>query len=577
MKKAQLTIFIIIGLLLLLSVGLVIYFTTQQITKPIEEEVIMPEDVRPVYEFVQACADDIAREGLGILGLQGGFIRLPGIIERTPSAYVPLDTLGAFKVPLWYYEGEDRTPSIGYMEREISRHVNERLRECAEGFQTFQGRMSVAEEGNVTTRTTIADDQVILRISWPLALTAADRTTRISEFVVRLPVKLKQMWELANATMGYENIATPFENLTIDLMAADSEHVPLDGFTIECGTKTWRLPAIHDRVERLLYYNIPQTRIKGTQHAPFSASTGTYEALRREHARMIRELEQGKTPAAPKTQAPDDAFHYFKTFLDVGARESDLKAGFEFQPAWGMQFSAQPNDGPVLKSNSGKGAGKFLRFLCINQWHFTYDIIYPIKVSIRDDNAFGGEGYLFQFAFPVLIDDNAPAREAFGLKAFQSVDFGAPEFCTTYGDKTADIRAFGPVPGGVQLELADARITYKCLTEECELGTTSAEGGIYRLLTPLPRGCTNPFITAAKDGYLPETAQLTSDRLDLALTPLQDLQLKFEVYPYHGQTNTWGDPRPPKPEERISVQVSMVNRTFDTTTLTQYCSCATTR
>lgn len=564
MKKGQLTIFIIIGLILLISAGLVVYLTTKKIVKPIEEQVIVPEDARPVYEFVQGCANDIAREGLQLLGLQGGFIKLPGIIERTPTAYIPIDTMNLFKVPLWYYEGEDRTPSLGFMERELARHVNENMESCTGEFEPFKGRFAVNREGNVSARTIITDDEVILRITWPLALAASDRTTRIQDFIVRMPVRLKQMWELANATLAAENTGTFFENATIDLMAADNDNIPLDGFTIECGTKRWRIPEVRDRLEQILYYNIPTTRVQNTQYFPFTASKSTYEALHKDYLRMTKELEQGQEMKPPKTPAPDDAYQYFKLFLNAGVKPTDLKVGFEYQPAWGMALNAQPSEGSTLKSNMGKGPGRFLRFLCINQWHFAYDIIYPVKATIRDDKAFADQGFTFQFAFPVLINDNAAERIQFGLRRFQSIDYGAPEFCVTYGDKLADIRALGAIEDvPVLMELPDAEVTYKCFDQECELGTTGDSGGAYRLETYLPRGCTNPFITITKDGYLPATAQLLTDRLDLKMTKLQDMNLTFVVHPYESRSKTWGAIRPLKPNERVSLSVSLVNKTFD--------------
>lgn len=564
-KRGQLTMFIIIGLILLVSASIVVYLTTQKVVKPVEEEVIVPENIRPVYEFVQACTQDIAKEGIGLLGLQGGFIQLPGIIDRTPTAYIPADTMNVIKVPLWYYEGEDRTPNIGFMEREISRHLNQNLKDCTGTFEAFGEQFRVVEEGNVSTKTIIVDNEVLVRITWPLAITSGERTTRIKDFVVRLPVKLKQIWQLANATMSAENEKNLFEEATIDLMAADQEKIPLDGFTIECGVKRWRISEIQDRLETLLYYNIPTARVAGTYYFPFSADKSTYDTLDKEYQRMTKELEQqDKILKTPKIDAPDDAFSYFKLFFDVGVRASDLMVGFEFQPSWGMQLNAQPNEGPVLKSNTGRGAGKFLRFMCMNQWHFTYDIIYPVKVTIRDEQAFGGEGFLFQFGFPVLINDNAAERVAFGYRRFQSLDFGSPEFCTTYGNTLYDIRALGAVEGvPVLMELPDAQVTFKCFDQECDLGKTSAEGGIYRVNTYLPRGCAHPFITVSKEGYLETTKQLLTDRLDVELKKLQDMKLKFVVHPYHGPTQTWGQTRELKKDERVSLQVNVVNATFD--------------
>jgi hypothetical protein len=403
-----------------------------------------------------------------------------------------------------------------------------------------------------------------VRVTWPLVLATPERTTRIKDFIIRLPVRLKQMWELANATLAAENQHAMLENLTIDLMAADRSHIPLDDFSVECGVKRWSLPEIQQRLQRLLYYNIALTRIKNTAAWPFSASTSTYEGLRKEAARMTRELEQDKIPTLSK-QAPEDAFQYFRQTYDVGARPTDLVLGIEYQPEWGMYLNADPHDGTVLKSNSGRGQG-MLNYLCINQWHFSYDIIYPVKVSIRDNKAFAGQGFVFQYAFPVIINHNAPERVAFGYRRFETQDFGAPEFCTTYGDNLVDVHVLGELEGvPVLFELDGANITYRCFTQECDLGATKDEGGIYRLLTHLPRGCTNPLLTATKTGYLPATRQLRSgtDRIDIPLKKLQEFQPHFVVHPYHGASNTWGVPRELTSNERVSMRISLLNSTFE--------------
>jgi hypothetical protein len=115
------------------------------------------------------------------------------------------------------------------------------------------------------------------------------------------------------------------------------------------------------------------------------------------------------------------------------------------------------------------------------------------------------------------------------------------------------------------MELADAQLTYSCFNQQCELGTTQAIDGIYRYLGYLPAGCTNPLITASKEGYLAATAQLTTDRLDIILKKLQDLELKITVHPYHSSTKTWATPRPLKENERVSLQASLINSTFDQT------------
>ncbi len=535
-KKGQLTLFAIIGIVLLLTAGIVIYFTTKKISAPLEE-IIAPEDVKPVHGYVSACLYDVGREAVTLLGQQGGYIYIQAEIEKTPTSYIPLDSFNMFKIPYWYYEGEDRVPTLAQMQGEASRYVKENIRRCTGDFSGFAKIYTVAEKGGILPETLFAEEEVIIRLKWPLDVATAEKTTSLKEYAARLPVRLKQMWELANRTMAYENKNEFFENLTVDLMAADDK-IPMDGLTFSCSAERWHLREVRERLEKVLYYNLPFVRVENTQFIPFMEKRSAYEKLAVERERMIKDLEAGKGLREPK-HTPSDAFEFFRMKLDVDIAPNDLKAGFQYLPEWGMALNAQPNDGGVLSSNLAKGASRFLRFLCINQWHFAYDVIYPIKMTIKDESAFKNEGFIFQFAFPVLINDNEGERKFFGLRRFEPVEFDT-EFCNNVGAQFADIRVKGYSTGDLfAAELHGVNITYKCFNQECALGPTQADEGYYRLRTLLPGGCTNPFITASKEGYLPKTAQLTEERLDMTLTKLKKMNLSIIVHPYFAQAEQW--------------------------------------
>lgn len=71
-KRAQVTIFIIIGIILLLSTVLVIYLVSRQSVKPLEEAIIVPESAKPVHEFITGCLEQTSKRGVALLGQQGG-------------------------------------------------------------------------------------------------------------------------------------------------------------------------------------------------------------------------------------------------------------------------------------------------------------------------------------------------------------------------------------------------------------------------------------------------------------------------------------------------------------------------
>ncbi len=190
MRRAQLTVFVIVGLVIMLSAATVLYYASKRI--PIEEILLVPTEAKPVHDFVTNCIDIVAREAIERLGTQGGYINLPGIIAKTPNSYIPVDSSAVFKTPLWYYEGEDRTPSIQDIEQDISAYITAQLRTCTREF-TAHPQFIIAEQANTTTATTLTEEDVRIKVIWPLLLTKGQTTTSIKDFAVKEQVKLKKI------------------------------------------------------------------------------------------------------------------------------------------------------------------------------------------------------------------------------------------------------------------------------------------------------------------------------------------------------------------------------------------------
>ncbi len=561
-KRGQVTIFIIIGIILLLSVAVGIYFYGKRVTEPIKRVVAVPEDAQQVYDYVATCVNQIGKDGLILQGTQGGYINIPPIIEKNPNSFVAADPAGIAKTPLWYYEGEERTPSLEFMQRELAVYVKQNLPQCV-NFESFAQHLKITPKSDILPVITYTDEEVIIEIKWQLDIAVQDRFVQLNEFVVSFPLKFKAMYELAKQTMETENKQGWFENLTIDLMSANSK-IPFTGMDISCGTKKWYMQDIKKELKRVLYYDLPLIRVANTNYPAPLAPLKTYTRLKSDAVDIRKDLENGKEPKWP-TDAPADVFEMNRMMFDAGVKKTDLKAAFTYLPNWQLLVNAQPSSGGVLSTANAKGARKYLRFLCINQWHFTYDVIYPVKMQIKDDTAFNGEGFVFQMAFPVIIDDNEEARTFFGIRKFVIPDAGT-DFCTNFGTQSVDVRAKGFVEGGLIAEdLEDTNITYTCVSQECLLGKTISDGsGIIRLNTYLPEGCANPLLTAKKEGYLPGKKYGTG-ALDIMMTKLKRLPYTITIHPYDSINKRWLADiynRLPK-TMHATVAISLRNESFD--------------
>lgn len=562
MKRGQITVFVILGLLILIAVSVYWYSTYVRVVEPVLVEEKVPREIVPVYEFIRSCLQSVAKEGLLAMGFQGGFISIPPVIDRNHRAFLQLDPSGVAKIPFWFYEGEDRAPSISYMEKELGVFVRDSLQGCIGNFESLKPQFFVKSLEEIRPRVSFGQKDVVVEANWPLQIDTAGFSTKHDLFVARVDVPMRAVWELANSTIVAENKLQFFENLTVNLMAADPE-IPMDGLEFECGVKRWPLPVIRERLQDLLFYNIPSVRVENTNYVPFQASRRTYETVAKGRSKLLADLDAGKKPVFP-TDVPDDSYEFFNLLMHVGASPTDLKIGFSYDSEWGLLLNAKPREGFVLKSNLMRGPSKWLRYLCMNQYHFVYDIVYPVLVTIRSDDALRGEGYLFQFAFPVLVSENAGDRKFFGFRRFDSSEYPA-DYCERLTDRVVSLRAKGFVPGvPVALELDNANFSYQCRDEDCLLGSVQPQEGHYQLITRVPH-CGNPVIVANRDGYLSNKGVLIgSDReLELFLHKLGKFEVEVVKHKFFAEENRLASSEKLGKNEIVSVYVSLRNGTLD--------------
>ena len=109
-KKGQVTIFIILGILLLVITGVMFYFKTLTVTETFETEgrpvvATVPQEFIAIQEYTETCLSSISEQGIKILGQQGGHIYPTevgsySLIDPTNSDGI---VLGSLSVPYWHY------------------------------------------------------------------------------------------------------------------------------------------------------------------------------------------------------------------------------------------------------------------------------------------------------------------------------------------------------------------------------------------------------------------------------------------------------------------------------------------
>ena len=485
-KGGQVTLFIIIGIFLVVVSSGVFYVSQLIKQTAFEKEAIkaavVPEQFIPVQQFITGCIESTLNEAITILGLQGGFISVPA----RPYLYTKdklLDHLeifpgGSLRVPYWYYKTEnyiqtENIPTKKSMELALSDYIEDNLDYCLKGLNAFSVVGYSFDIPNIKTITTsITEETVQTVVDFPITAELKGIKFKIPRHYASIKAPLGRLYNLATTFFKKENEELVFEEKTLDLLTVYDE-IPFSGTDFDCKRKIWLKSETSKNLKDILAVNIENFKIKNTN----------YEAKEQKYYEL--ELDQ---------------------------KNKDVTATFRYSPNWPLELEISPSNGDLLKGDpvisEFKDATKFLStFFCLNNYHFVYDLAYPILVTLSKDS------YVFQFAFVVIIDNNQPRKDLTALEPLDS----SPDICKN-AITPINVYTYKRTADDSLEPLADASISIKCLTTTCDLGR--ATDGVLRVYAPQ---CLNALITGNKEGYNSAT-KTVSTNVESKIT------LSFEPY-----------------------------------------------
>lgn len=499
-KRGQTTVFIIVGLILLLSTGL--YFVVRHNLSSTED--ILTEETKPIKEFVEACLKRSLTDGIVKIGNRGGFLNYSPDIMLDPASRVQLLPSSDFFIPLWYYNKRSFVPPLQEYEStdysiasQISNFVSSDISSCLENYTNFTYKFEITETSRAVLNTVVSDKSVDAKLRLPLKIVekGTGREFKLTNFNANVNVKLKEIYELANKILTDENSKMFLENTLLDLMVIDRA-IPFTDIEFgKCDRLEWSKSKITKEVQDILYTNLPRIRVNNTDYQPFGFGE-EYERL-----------------------------HYLWHVSDQDF--SSLRTMFYYDKTWPITLNVRPSEGDALYSNFGEGDAKYImKSLCINMYHFSYDIETPVSTVIYDKTAFENTGFQFRFAFPLILDHNTPAKSQPVYSQFFTPSY-KEGFCSKKTDKVYRIMAVDSETGE---DLKDVNVSFTCLVYRCDLGQTKNNAGSYELITRLPSSCNIGTLTLEKEGYNKKEYRVTfseeSEDLVIDIDRLHDINIE---------------------------------------------------
>ena len=510
LKKGQVTVFIIIGIILVISVGIFIYLYQAEIIRPFEEVAVpsiakAPAEVQPIQDYVSICVEATARDALQRIGDYGGYMDgstfLYNSFIPTEGEAVQFSRDSDLIIPYWWFleSGNDCTGECRFsslrpelyrkagavsIEGQLDAYVNEHLEDCLAGFEPFTAQnFEITAIGDVETETTIAKEGVFFVVKYPLRITRADQIFTIKEYMAQMDVNLARIYELATDLTNLEAETGVVERFTVETVAAfsalDKDMLPPShDFDVQFGPGIiWFKSRIAEGIKEILTSYIPM-------------------------------LQVGNTRYYMPIKAPEDGVRDKELYENLYNRDmlipleknyQDLAASFTYLPWWNIYFDANC-EGEVCMPQSVSTALVFLQ-LGLHKYDFGYDISYPVLVEILDPDAFKGEGYSFKYFIEANVRNNAPMPSVF--EPLQPIELSLNSMLCDLNQRHS---------GNVTIFVKDARnkkgvdaalVGYTCGKESCMLGST-VNG---TLVTQLPR-CLGGMLSASKQEFLTKFSPL---------------------------------------------------------------------
>ncbi len=179
--QGQITLFIILGIVLAVGIGLVLSLkpSTDDLVRTIE----VPALLEPVYTHVEDCIRDTAVPALYLMGMQGGYI------------YITQEYVSTYYSDVAYSYLNDRSvmPTLKDMESQLETYMEEALPACP-NFNLFPD-LEISTE-NVTAGVKITTKGVVFNIEYPIVGVKGESSNEVKDFSMNIPIRLFHIYNV---------------------------------------------------------------------------------------------------------------------------------------------------------------------------------------------------------------------------------------------------------------------------------------------------------------------------------------------------------------------------------------------
>lgn len=190
-SKAQITLFLVLGVILLFVVGIGIYFISnlqkEKIVKKSEKAQQLNLETLPIKTYIDECIRKVAVESAYEFGQRQGYYDVPSPNLGTNSS----------NIAYYYFKSKNLVPQRHILEREFSKIVEENLLIDCTDFSIFDNLGFNVEFSDVNATAQIFENQIIINVDYPLSIIKGATINSIDKFTYTLPFRVGHIIDIS--------------------------------------------------------------------------------------------------------------------------------------------------------------------------------------------------------------------------------------------------------------------------------------------------------------------------------------------------------------------------------------------
>ncbi len=192
--KGQVTVYIILGIFILILLGSVIMLlvSTKVEQIEVEKEKVQQELVEAgqIKLFIESCLEKSTKEGLKEIGIKGGYFEIPPIINYENTGY-------------WFIDQINVQPTLKEIRSRLEKFIEADMDQCL-NYSTFEEQGFIIETSTLNSLVTFERVNTNSLIDYSVKVSKGAYEKEFSQFSIELQVPFRQMFETASQIINLQ-------------------------------------------------------------------------------------------------------------------------------------------------------------------------------------------------------------------------------------------------------------------------------------------------------------------------------------------------------------------------------------